>query len=144
MGLRTRCIARSLLVMAVIGTLSAAQQVSAQSVFGARGAGTGSLSAAPSLAFGSSGFHAAGAPALGYASTPGDTVETLDIQVEEDKGPSLWKQLVVFGVITAVVAYSVIALMGSNDETPPEDTGGSGKPTPVRVPGSAIAIPLTR
>jgi hypothetical protein len=143
--MRTRCFARSVLVMLIVGTLTAAQQASAGSVFSAAAAASESLPAAPPFALGDRG--APPGPPLALASTPvpGDTVETFDVQVEEEKGPGLWKQLIVFGIITGAVAYAVVTLLKSDDEgTTTTGSGGSGKPTPSRGASLSIALPLSR
>ncbi len=130
-----RAMAKSVLVLIVIGTLVSAQQVSAESVFTPRGIDAVKVvevnRAAPSLdppgtpAAGGAGFRAYGV----------DTVETFDVEIEEEKGPGMWKQLAIFGVITAVVGYAVFELLGSDDE-PVEDSGTGGK-EPPNVPGGA-------
>lgn len=135
--MRVRGTAKSVLVLIVIGTLVSAQQVSAESVFTPKGIDAVKVieadRAVPPL-------EAPGAPAAGAAGFRAfatDTVETFDVEIEEEKGPGMWKQLAVFAIITAVVAYAVIELLGSDDE-PVEDSGTNGK-EPPNPPGAARA-----
>ncbi len=144
MGTKRAGFARSVLVLLIIGTLSAAQQVSSESVFSAGTPAAGSLPQGPRLVLNGPPAPAAGTTFLSSTSAPPDTVETFDVQVEEEKGSSLWKQLAVFGVITAVAAYAVYSLVGKDDEPAPTGGGGSGKPTPDRLSAAAISLPLTR
>jgi hypothetical protein len=85
----------------------------------------------------------AGVCALSFSSLKVDTVETFDVQVDEEKGAGIGTQLAVFAVITAIVGYAVIELMKSDDGKS-TDSNTSGKPTPGVAASARITIPLTR
>lgn len=71
-------------------------------------------------------------------SMPTDTVETYDIELEEDDGPGLKKEIAMFVIVAAVVGYMIATLIMPDDEEDDATDGGSGKPTP----SAAISIPL--
>ena len=139
--MRVKPAAKCVLVLLLIGTLVSAQQASAESVFTPKGieaAGAGGTPrvgtmAAPTLAFGGS--------LSDYRALAADTVETFDVEIEEQKGSGVGKQLVIFAVITAAVAYAVIVLMQSDDEETTEASGSTGKDGPA--PPSAARIPVS-
>ncbi len=129
--------------MIVSGALVSAQQASAESVFTPKGfdsieacATSRSMPAsfaAPSLGSGPS--------ALGLRSFAADTVETFDVEIEEEKGPGIGRQLAVFAIITAIVGYAVIELMASDDEPAEPSKPGGKDPNPFSsVPGMSAAI----
>jgi hypothetical protein len=127
--MNARVIAKSLLVLFVIGTLVSAQQASAESVFTPKGFDSLKACAASPLMPAESPAFAPGHDAMGSSAFAADTVETFDVQIEEEKGPGIGRQLAVFAIITAIVGYAVIDLMQSDDETS-KTSGSSGKPTP--------------
>jgi hypothetical protein len=139
--MKIRGIARSILILGIIGTLVSAQQAAAESIFTATGAGGIEKLALRPLDLTNDAQSAAGAWTMDYLSTEDDTLETFDVEVEEEKGPGVIKQLVVFGIITAVVAYSVIVLMGSDDSEPEEKLPGKTVPMLARV---GVDVPFTR
>ncbi len=127
--------------MIVIGALVSAQQISAESVFTPKGFDSVEACAAnrPMPSGGSARAPVPGA--LGLRSFEPDTIETFEVEIEEDKGPGIGRQLAVFGIITAIVGYAVIELMASDDE-PAEPSKPAGKdPNPFSsVPGISAAI----
>lgn len=133
--MKTKGTARSVLVLIVIGTLVSAQQVSAESVFTPKGIDAVKVIEADRVAPSLDPPGAPAAGAVGFRAFAADTVETFDVEVEEEKGPGVGKQLAVFAIITAVVAYAVIELLGSDDQ-PAEDSGTNGK-EPPDLPGAA-------
>ncbi|MDD4858288.1 MAG: hypothetical protein PHD74_09325 [Candidatus Krumholzibacteria bacterium] len=131
--MNTGAIARSILILWVIGTLVSAQQAGAESVFARPCAEAVEKLTLRPLDLTSAAPSAAGALSMNYLSVGDDTTETFDVQVEEDKGPGMVKQLVVFGIITAVVAYSVIVLMSDDSESDETTKPGKEIPTFARV-----------
>jgi len=128
MNMKIRGIARSVLILTIVGTFVSAQQASAESVFTGRRAGSiEALAARPILPTEVS-SPAAGVCALSFSALRADTIETFDVQVDEEKGPGIGKQLAVFAIITAIVGYAVIELMKPDNE--PVKTQKPGKPIP--------------
>jgi len=136
-------IARSVLILTIVGTLVSAQQASAQSVFTGRGAGKTEVLVSRPIALTGVSVPTAGVCALSFSSPKADTVETFDVQVDEEKGAGIGKQLAVFAIITAIVGYAVIELMKS-DSGKSTESNTSGKPTPGVAASARITIPLTR
>ncbi|MDD3642445.1 MAG: hypothetical protein PHQ19_03170 [Candidatus Krumholzibacteria bacterium] len=79
-------------------------------------------------------------PESGVSASLADTVETYDIQLEEEKGSALNAKtiaaLVVVGIFIGVALY---VLIGDEEEAPIEDDGG--KPLPDYSRGVTIPIP---
>lgn len=130
--------------MIVSGALVSAQQASAESVFTPKG-----FDAIEACATGRSlpADFAAPAPGSGpgalgsLRSFAADTVETFDVEIEEEKGPGIGRQLAVFAIITAIVGYAVIELMASDDEPAEPSSPGGKDPNPFSsVPGISIGI----
>jgi hypothetical protein len=140
-NMRVRAVARSVLVMMVIGTLVSAQQASAESVFTPKGFDSMKARRAVPVMPGSGPAPASGARALGFRSFAADTVETFEVEIDEEKGPGIGKQLAVFAIITAIVGYSVIVLMQSDDEpAAPKKPPGKEIPTSSFVAGFSAAF----
>jgi len=144
MRMRRRGIARSLLILAIIGTLASAQQASAESVFTTRAAGSIEALAVRPIALMHVSAPAVGGGALQYSSLQADTVETFDVEVDEEKGPSMAKEIAVFVVITAIVGYAVYTLLDPDDTEEPTDSGGGGKDGPDPPVLVGFRIPFTR
>jgi len=73
-------------------------------------------------------------------STP-DTVETYEIEIEEESKSNRLKEMAVFVVVVAVVGYIVIVMMQPEDEEEKSTPPGSGKPVPFgRVPIYSISF----
>jgi hypothetical protein len=135
-----RAMARSVLVLTVVGTLVSAQQVSAESVFTPKGFDAVTAAEVGRIMAPESPASSPLAGRAGFGAFAADTVETFAVEIEEEKGPGMGKQLVIFAIITAVVGYAVIALLGSDDE-PAEESTNTGKeppffPTGARLPSS--------
>ena len=141
--MKARTFAKSVLVLFVIGTLVSAQQASAESVFTPKG-----IDAVRSRTVGGGMPVSASGPApsaggIGFRSFPADTVETFDVEIEEETGPGIGKQLAVFAIITAVVGYAVISLMASDDE-PATTSKPAGKEPPSFPTAARISVAIIR
>jgi hypothetical protein len=135
--------AKSVLVLIVIGTLISAQQARAESVFSPKGFDSLKASATGTPMPASGPAPASSPSALSWRSFAADTVETFEVEIEKDKGPGLGRQLAVFAIVTAVVGYSVIVLMKS-DDAPAKTTKRNGKdPNPFSVI-AGISAAITR
>ncbi len=141
--MKKRRMARTIFILAIVGTLVSAQQVSSESVFTAKDPmNFEKLRVRP--------FTLAEAPSptaevsRNFLTLPGDTVETFDVEVEEEKGPGTAKQLVIFAIITAAAAYAVIELMKPDDSERKPDSGGNGKEPPTISRSALVSVPLTR
>ena len=51
----------------------------------------------------------------GMQRMPTDTVETYDIELEEDDGPGLKKEIAMFVIVAAVVGYMIACLLYTSD-----------------------------
>jgi|GEM_PF-2892288 len=135
-------IARNIVVLGVVGALVSAQQARAESVFTQSGrGGVAKLTLLP-FVLTNAGSSAGRASALAFIALRGDTVETVGIEVEEEKGPGMGKQLAVFAIVAAAVAYAVIVLMKGDDA--PAKTSKPGKPAPGFPAGLRVVVPFTR
>jgi hypothetical protein len=68
-----------------------------------------------------------------------DTVEAFEIEVEEDKGPGLYKELAVFLIVGAMVGYIVVQMIK------PDDEGGEGSSNGGKngvVPVEVFSVPF--
>ena len=143
MNTKMQGMARSVLILTLVGTFVSSQQASAESVFTGRNSGSiEGLAGRPILLTGVS-SPATAARTLTFSALRADTVETFDVQVDEEKGAGIGKQLAVFAIITAIVGYAVIELMKS-DSGKSTESNTSGKPTPGVAASARITIPLTR
>lgn len=137
-----RGIARTVIVLAVVGTLVSAQQARAESVFtDCVRSGVPRLTL-PRVLLASAGSSAGRASALEFLALRADTVETADVEVEEEKGSGIGKEIAVFAIIGAAVGYAVFVLMRGDDES--TKTSKPGKPGPVFPALARFAVPLTR
>ena len=142
MRIQLKGIARSIIVLGVVGTLVSAQQVRADSVFTESGrGGAGKLALLP-LVLTNAASVAGRASALDFNALRADTVETVGIEVEEEKGPGTGRQLAVFAIVAAAVGYAVIVLMKGDDES--AKTSKPGKPAPGFPALVRVAVPFTR
>jgi hypothetical protein len=141
--MKAKAIARSVLILIVIGTLVSAEQASAESVFTPTGFSSIKACAAGAHMPASASAPASGPCALSFRSLAGDTVETFDVEIEEEKGPGIGKQLAVFAIITALVGYAVIELMKTDDE-PAKTSKPAGKEPPFAPSAVGISVPITR
>lgn len=129
--------------MIVIGTLVSAQQASAESVFTPKGFDSIEACAVSRTMPASVTAPAPGPGAMSLQSFAADTVETFDVEIEEEKGPGIGRQLIVFGIITAIVGYAVIKLMASDDE-PAKTTKLPGKEIPTSACAWSVSAAITR
>ena len=141
--MKAKATAKSVLVLIVIGTLVSAQQASAESVFTPKGFDSIKVRAAGLLMPASASAPVSGPSALSLRSFAADTVETFDVEIEEEKGPGIGRQLAVFAIITAIVGYAVIELMASDDE-PAEPSKPPGKEPPPLPAGAGVSAVITR
>jgi len=133
--------ARTILILAMIGTFVSAEQVSGESVFTVKGGPPlEKLVIQPSL-FAEAGQAESGPAAVSFSAFAADTIETFEVEVEEDKGPGVIKQLVIFAVLTAIAGYAVFTLLDSDDETENDKPGGKDPPV---FSAAVMRIPLTR
>jgi hypothetical protein len=72
-----------------------------------------------------------------FLSFGSDTIETYEIELEEEEGPGLYKEIAMFVIIAAVVGYMVVQLI-QPDEEEETDTGKGGKD--VASPPSGFSI----
>jgi hypothetical protein len=80
-----------------------------------------------------------GAEASAFHPAVTDTLETIDIEVEEDKGIN-YKEIAAYVIIAGAVAYVLYTLLKPDDEE--EETEENGKPTPkTRI---ALQMSLSR
>lgn len=133
--------ARAILILAVVGTLVSAEQVSSESVFTSKDAAGFERFGAARLTLARTALPAGELADLTYQALAGDTVETFDVDLEEEKGPGITKQLVIFAIVTAAVGYAVIVLLNSDDE---KETTPSGKEPPTAMRGAFICLPFSR
>lgn len=138
----TKHVARAAFIVTLIGTLVSAQQVSSESVFNARDSVDFAGLRVKPLVLASTVSFEEGVASLEYRALRGDTVETFDVEIEEEKGPGIAKQLVIFAVITAAVGYAVIVLMKSDDTE--KKSGPPGKEPPSFARGAFISVPFPR
>jgi hypothetical protein len=132
---------RGIIALAVVGSLVSAQQARGESAFTVTGARCAATPELQHLVLARGAAPSCGTSALYFASSRADTVETIDVEVEGHKGPSMAKQLAVFAVVTAAVAYAVIVLMKSDNGS--SKTQSSGKPVPTSAL-AGFAVPLSR
>lgn len=142
MSTEMKRVTRSILILGIVGTLVSAQQVRAESVFTGRGPGNIEKLTLQPLVIAGASSPASGSCALSFLSLRGDTIEMFDVPIEEEKGPGMVKQLVVFAIITAAVGYAVIVLMQSDSE--PEETKTPEKPIPEYSRSLGTAMPFSR
>lgn len=141
--MKAKTFAKSVLVLFVIGTLVSAQQASAESVFTPKGIdAVSSRTVVVGMPVSVSG-PSPSAGGIGFRSFPADTVETFDVEIEEETGPGIGKQLAVFAIITALVGYAVISLMASDDEPAPTSKPG-GKEPPSFPTAARISVAIIR
>lgn len=141
--MNAKATAKGVLVMIIIGTLVSAQQASAESVFTRKGIEAIEVCAASGDMPAAAAALASGPSALSFRAFSSDTVETFDVEIEEEKGPGIGRQLVVFAIITAIVGYAVIALMQSDDE-PEEPSKPPGKEIPTFSVAAGVSASITR
>jgi hypothetical protein len=130
--MRSAC--KVILVLLIIGTLVSSQQIAAESVFAQkRHVEYERLVLTPPDFSLETNPH--------FTALAADTMETFDIEVEEEGDRSLYKEIAVFLIVGAAVGY-IVYLLIKPDEEEGEDTNG-GKEPPV-TPAVGVSIPITR
>jgi hypothetical protein len=142
-SMKTKAAAKNVLVLIVIGSLVSAQQASAESVFTPKGFDSIKVSPVGRSMPAGGPASAPVSGAMSLRSFAADTVETFDVEIEEEKGPGIGRQLAVFAIITAIVGYAVITLMASDDE-PAEPSKPPGKEPPPFPTGAGVSAAITR
>ena len=132
---------RATLVVMLLGCFISAQEARSESVFQTERAHSlaSLVLRAPSLAGGPSGGGVSGS----YAVLPGDTTQSVDIEVPEAKAHHPYKEIIGFALAAAVVAYAAITVF-KPDNQGKTSGNGSGKPTPSKSPSIFFAVPLSR
>jgi hypothetical protein len=138
----TKHVLRATFILTLIGMVVSAQQVSSDSVFDAKDRVNFEKLRVTQLSLAATVSPGGEAASLGYRVLRGDTVETFDVEVEEEKGPGIARQLVIFAIITAAVGYAVIVLMKSDDSEKEKEPSGKEPPTVAR--GALISAPFPR
>ena len=76
----------------------------------------------------------------GFSSHGADTLETFDIEIGEEEGKNLYKEIAIFVIVAAMVGYMVIELIKPGDEE--EESTSNGKDIPG--PFIGISVPITQ
>jgi hypothetical protein len=90
------------------------------------------------------GLRARGGQAVGmrYRGASADTVETFGVEIEEEKGPGLVRELAIVIVVGAAVAYAAYELLKSDENPPASQT--PGKEPPSSSSRAAVVIRFAR
>lgn len=142
---------KPVLILFIIGTLVSAQQVSSENLFvecddlgldGLELADPDFTSSLPrGMDVGINMVSAPGHAGPGFFSACFDTLETFDVELEEEKGSGFYKELAAFIIVAAMVGYMLVTII-KPDEQDEETDPGSGKDIPKAFTG--ITIPLNR
>jgi hypothetical protein len=117
-------------VLLLIGMFVFAQQVSSESVFDA----TNTLPRHDPV------LDSPDLSAQDSVLTAADTMEVYDLMYDEDEGRNLYKEIVMFTLVAAVVVYMVVTLIQPDEEEVPTD---DGKEPPI-IPAISVSVPLNR
>lgn len=115
---------RTVLILFTIGTLVSAQQVSSESVFSRDDSVELEQLVIKSPVF-SSETGSAGSLAM-----RGDTLQTIEIEIEDQKETNIYKEIAMVAVVAAFVGYIVVTLFFSSDDEE-DSTPGGGKDIPT-------------
>lgn len=126
-----RKLCRSLIVLFVMGTLVSAQQVSAENVFDTKG----DLEL-EKMAFEIEG--STGESGLFPASARSDTLETYEVELEEDSEASVYRQIAVAAVVAAFVGYILIQYLKPDEEE--EASKSNIKEIPTSTAGLSVSF----
>jgi hypothetical protein len=123
---------KKLLLLFVVGAFVSIQQTSAESTIVADEDFSlhNLVYISPALFDGSEGT---------FQSQASDTTEAFEIELEEEEGPGLYKEIAMFVIIAAVVGYLVIELIRP-DEEEEADTGTGGKDVASPAYGFSIDV----
>ena len=124
---------KSIIVLLLIGTFVSAQQVSSEEIVDC---GEHELHL-ERLVGADTGFSIDTAARFSADCT--DTLETFDIELEEERGGNLYKEIAIFAIVAAMVGYMVITLLDPGDEE--KDSAPDGKDIPG--PFFGISVPLS-
>ena len=122
---------RSLLIFFVAGSLLSAQQVRSDTVFSEKG-----MVDLKELVMTEDGMPS-GSEAV-FSALPADSIEVIEIELEEEKGSSIYKEVAAVAIVAAFTTYIIITLFFSEDEET-EDEGNIKD-----VSSFGISIPITR
>jgi len=152
--MRRKGTARTVLAIAVAGCLVSAEQARCESVFDARAARPAErIALSPALpSAGVSGGFGMAFPSAGdsdgfrmglRAAMAADTLETIEVEGEEAKGHSRYKELAAVLILAAVATYAAVTLLRPDDEETTQKKSG-GKEVPDRGAGFSVRVPLIR
>lgn len=117
-------IARSALILFCIGTFVSVQQASSEEIVD-----IGERELALTRWADAGAGYAAEAEGR-FLSAGADTLETFDIELEEENGGNLYKEIAVVAIVTAMVGYMVLTLLDEGDEEEESTSGGKDVPGP--------------
>jgi hypothetical protein len=139
--MRAKSEIRAILILAVLGCFISAQEARPESVFqrehSRRPAELALRPVAANLT-----PSAAGGMMLRAAPMAADTIETVDIEVEQPKKHHVYKELAAVVIVTAVVTYALVTLLKPGDDG--EKTSTSGKPTPFSELSLDMSVPINQ
>ncbi len=123
---------RGILILFVMGTSVSAQQTSSEEIIdcGARELPLEHLAGAGTALSMDRGEH--------FFSFSDDTLETFDIELEEDKEGNLYKEIAIAVIVVAMVGYILITLISPGDEE--EEPTSNGKDFPRSFVGISVPI----
>ncbi|MBN2072262.1 MAG: hypothetical protein JW814_12480 [Candidatus Krumholzibacteriota bacterium] len=113
---------RTVVTILVVGAFISAQQVYAGSVFQEKGMidlKELTIPEAPS----SSTYG------LSFSPSSGDSIEVMQIEIEEKNKSNIYRELAVAAVVTAFAAYIIVTVFFPEEEKAEEETGGKDLPT---------------
>ncbi len=125
---------KPLLILFIIGTLVSSQQASSRSIFTQK-----RHVEYDRLVLSAPDFSENSNPA--FSSLSADTLETFDIEVEEEGERNLYKELAVFLIVGAAVGFVVYLLIKPDDVEEGDANGGKEPPIPPTI---GVSIPLSR
>lgn len=123
-----------ILILFLIGTLVSSQQVSSESVFTQK-----KHLDFDRLVIGPPDFAGKTNPVV--AAAYADTLETFDIEVEDESERNVYKEIAIFLIVGAAVGYVVYLLIKPDEEDSGDTNGGKEPPITQSV---GVSIPLTR
>ncbi len=124
---------KHVLILVIIGTFASTQQVYSENVF----QNNEDLSLGH-LVLTSGDFTNVSSPT--FTLFHSDTLETYDIEAEEDEGPGFYKELAIFIIVAAIVGYMIAELIKPGDEdNAGAGSGGKGPEPPV---SASLTVPF--